>query len=58
MELIKIIWDFRGENNFPIAKHHAIHLKEFCLKEKLDFKEIRFSEISEMSRIIWKLLNK
>jgi hypothetical protein len=33
---IKLIWDFRGPNANKIAKHHAIHLNEFILKEKLE----------------------
>ncbi len=27
---IKFIWDFRGEYVAETAKHHAIHLTEFC----------------------------
>jgi hypothetical protein len=34
-ERIKLIWDFRGPNAEPIAKHHAIHLGEFAQTEKL-----------------------
>ena len=51
MQKIKIIWDFRGEDNLEIAKHHAIHLKEFCLKENVDFLDINFSNISEFHTI-------
>ncbi len=33
---IKFIWDFRGEFAAQTAKHHAIHLGEFCEQEKID----------------------
>ncbi len=33
MEQVKMIWDFRGPNAEPIAKHHQIHLNEFVEKE-------------------------
>ncbi len=32
---LKLIWDFFGEDATPIAKHHAIHLEEFAINEKL-----------------------
>lgn len=35
MERIKLLWDFRGPNAQPIAKHHASHLKEFVTAEGL-----------------------
>ncbi len=28
-----MIWDFRGANAYPIAKHHAVHLDEFLAVE-------------------------
>ena len=51
MQKIKIIWDFRGQNNLHIAKHHAIHLKEFCVKEGIIFIEVNFESISEFHSI-------
>lgn len=30
---IKLIWDFFGEDGLETAKHHAIHLEEFCKRE-------------------------
>jgi len=36
MDRIKLIWDFRGPNAAPIAKHHVIHLKEFAQLEGLE----------------------
>lgn len=37
---IKIIWDFRGEHAKLTAKHHAIHLKEFCDKHNIQYTTI------------------
>lgn len=33
---IKLIWDFFGEDGLKTAEHHAIHLKEFSEKEKIE----------------------
>lgn len=44
---IKLIWDFRGPEALPTAKHHAIHLKEFAMKEKLTYHEVAATEFSE-----------
>lgn len=35
MNQVKMIWDFRGPNAEPIARHHEIHLKEFMENEKV-----------------------
>lgn len=45
---IKLIWDFRGPEALEIAKHHAVHLEEFALKENLHFYEIASHQISAM----------
>ncbi|MET2986354.1 hypothetical protein [Aureibaculum conchae] len=44
---IKLIWDFRGPEALPTAKHHAIHLKEFAVKENLTYHEVEVAEFSE-----------
>ena len=44
---IKLIWDFRGPEALPTAKHHAIHLKEFAVKENLTYHEVDVTEFSE-----------
>ena len=44
---IKLIWDFRGPEALPTAKHHAIHLKEFAVKENLTFHEVDVAELSD-----------
>lgn len=36
MEKVKLIWDFRGGGALKTAEHHAIHLNEFIVKEKLE----------------------
>ncbi len=33
---IKMIWDFRGEDNKPIAEHHKIHLDQFIEKDGIE----------------------
>lgn len=35
MDRIKLIWDFRGPNAEPIARHHAKHLEEFARSQTL-----------------------
>lgn len=34
--MIKLIWDFKGPEATKIAEHHAIHLREFIMKEQLE----------------------
>lgn len=34
--MIKLIWDFKGQEAQKIAEHHAKHLTEFIQKEKLE----------------------
>ncbi len=49
---IKLIWDFRGPEALPIAKHHEIHLKDFITAEKLVERDITgVEEISELHAI-------
>ncbi len=33
---IKLIWDFFGSDHHEIAKHHAVHLKEYSEKNKVN----------------------
>ncbi|RPD96591.1 hypothetical protein EGM88_09500 [Aureibaculum marinum] len=44
---IKLIWDFRGPEALPTAKHHAIHLQEFAVKESLTYHEVDVAELSD-----------
>tara|TARA_R100000935_G_scaffold10034_2_gene20019 strand:- start:660 stop:923 length:264 start_codon:yes stop_codon:yes gene_type:complete len=49
---IKLIWDFRGPQALPIAKHHEIHLKDFILAEKLeDWNITGFQQLTELHSI-------
>ncbi|MBT8262865.1 MAG: hypothetical protein KJO05_08585 [Bacteroidia bacterium] len=58
MELIKLIWDFRGPNAAAIAKHHAIHLNEFIHSEKLQNSMSGTESISEMHHIAFMITEK
>ena len=33
--MIRLIWDFRGEDGLKTAEHHCIHLKEFAERHTL-----------------------
>lgn len=48
---IKLIWDFRGPDSKELAKHHAVHLKEFSSREALNYLEIGSYEINPMYAI-------
>lgn len=48
---IKLIWDFRGPNSTKIAEHHAIHLKEFAISEKIENPIIGQESINTMHNI-------
>ena len=49
---IKLIWDFRGPEALPIAKHHEIHLKDFIKAEKIKDRDLTgFEEINELHSI-------
>ena len=49
---IKLIWDFRGPEALPIAKHHEIHLKDFIKAEKITDRDLTgYEELSELHSI-------
>lgn len=51
---IKLIWDFRGPESLPVARHHEIHLKEFIEKDKLkDWRSTGVEQISAVHSIAW-----
>ena len=58
MERVKLIWDFRGPNAVPIAKHHVIHLKEFVETEELQNTICDVQEVSEMHCIAFLVVEK
>jgi hypothetical protein len=45
--LVKLIWDFRGETAEGIAKHHVIHLNEFLENENYKIKDTGYEVIHE-----------
>ena len=57
-ERIKLIWDFRGPNAEPIAKHHAKHLSEFAEAEKFDNAETGSEHIQGMHHIAFLIVDK
>ena len=48
MRKIKLIWDFRGPEAKQTAEHHAIHLKEFAVKEDLIYHDVDTKELNKM----------
>jgi hypothetical protein len=48
---IKLIWDFRGADASAIAKHHAIHLREYAAENKLAQKPIGAEAVTPMHSI-------
>ena len=49
MKKVKLIWEFFGEDAVETARHHAIHLNEFCKKENLSFFESGTEETTSIS---------
>jgi hypothetical protein len=47
MTMIKLIWDFKGPEATKIAEHHAIHLREFIMKEQLENMTVGEEAINE-----------
>ena len=57
-ERVKLIWDFRGPNAEPIAKHHAQHLAEFAQTENLKNTLTGKEEITPMHHIAFLVVEK
>ena len=57
-EQVKLIWDFRGPNAAPIAKHHAKHLSEFVDSEGLLNTLHGFEEYAENHHIAYLVVDK
>ena len=57
-ERVKLIWDFRGPNAEPIAKHHAQHLSEYANTENLQNTICASEEISPMHHIAFMVVEK
>lgn len=56
MEKAKLIWDFRGPAAKQIALHHAKHLSEYILAEKLSEAVVDSEEITEMHHIAFMIV--
>lgn len=56
MRKIKLIWDFRGPAGEKTAEHHAIHLEEYAVTEKLPIKITGSQVISEMHAIAYMIV--
>lgn len=50
---LKLIWDFRGPDAESIAKHHAIHLKEYIREENLKLNITGFEQVNEQHCIAY-----
>jgi hypothetical protein len=57
-ERVKLIWDFRGPNAAPIAKHHAKHLGEFAATEGLQNTLHGFEEFNANHHIAYLVVDK
>ena len=53
---LKLIWDFRGPDAKRTADHHAIHLKEFAIREELSVQESGVEERGEMHSIAYMIV--
>lgn len=45
---IKLIWDMHGQHAKGTAEHHAIHLKEFAEREKIEVMDVGIETFSDM----------
>ena len=57
-ELIKMIWDFRGQASEKTAEHHEIHLKEYILSQKLLLDITGFQRLNEMHAIAFMVVER
>lgn len=55
---IKLIWDFKGPESESIAKHHALHLKEYLQEEKLKLNITGFELVNETHTIAYMVVYK
>lgn len=45
---IKLIWDMHGQHAKGTAEHHAIHLKEFAEREKIEVMDVGIETFSDL----------
>lgn len=48
---VRLIWDFRGTDGKKTAEHHAVHLKEFFAREKVENIVVDSKELIEEHHI-------
>lgn len=48
MKKIKMIWDFRGPDALKTAEHQCVHLKDFFIKDKIEFYQIEIEKHSDL----------
>lgn len=53
MRRIKFIWDFRGPGALQTARHHRIHLDEFCESENIPDRESGIEEVNSALAIAY-----
>lgn len=57
MSKLKLIWDFKGPNAFPTAKHHTLHLREYIRIEGLAHDITGFEELNDYHAIAFMVVN-
>lgn len=58
MQLLKLIWDFRGPHSKQTAEHHLIHLKQYVEQEKLSIDIFGIETLSEMHSLAFLVVPK
>jgi|SaaInlV_130m_DNA_3_1039695.scaffolds.fasta_scaffold159811_1 hypothetical protein len=48
MKKIKMLWDFRGSDALKTAEHQCDHLKDFFIKDKIEFHQIEIEKHSDL----------
>ena len=54
----KLVWIFSGEGSLKIAKHHVVHLKDFCEIEKVEVVEFGTEKQTEFTSIAFMIVQK
>lgn len=55
---IKLIWDFRGPDAEPTAKHHAIHLNDYAKKNLTEENIAGFEKQNDMHSVAFMHCNR
>ena len=54
----KLVWNFSGEGSLKTTEHHLIHLKEYCVREKVDVIEFGIEQLTEFTAIAFMIVSK